>query len=179
MKNLIMICSLVLVGQIANAGGFVEPYIGYANSKLEGTFIPALGGTSTESKVKGPVLGLRAGYQFVLPWVALEVSQFNGEDDSSPSNDVKGTDIGVTAGLSLPIVRPYAGYVFSSKTEVGSTEYTGTAMKVGVGFGFLPLVHLNVELINTEFKEINGNDIGVFFSDLKSKTTAFTISYVF
>lgn len=179
MKNLIMVCALVLGAQVAQAGGFVEPYIGYANAKWDGTLVAGLGGGTTESKIKGPVYGLRAGYQFILPWVALEASQFKGKDDASPSQDVKTTDIGFTAGLNLPIVRPYAGYVFSSKSEVGNSEYTGTAMKLGVGLGFIPLIYVNIEMVDTKFKEVDGVDIGTIFSDVKAKTTAFTISYVF
>ena len=181
MKNLIMICALVLGSQVAKAGGFVEPYLGYGMNKIEGTFaagVPVFGGSSFDAESKGPVYGVRAGYQFILPWVALEASQFKG-DGQDGASDVKATDIGVTAGLSLPIVRPYAGYVFSSKADVGSTEYTGTAMKVGVGFGFIPLLHLNVELVDTKFKEVDGNDIDTTFSDFKSKTTVISLSYVF
>ncbi|MES2802938.1 MAG: outer membrane beta-barrel protein [Bdellovibrionota bacterium] len=182
MKNLIMICALVLIGQVAKAGGFIEPYLGYATGKVEATVaagVPVIGGQSFDFKVKGPIYGLRAGYQFILPWVALEASQFKGETDQDPSGDIKGTDIGVTAGLSLPIVRPYAGYVLSSKYESDSSEITGNGIKVGVGFGFIPLVHVNIEYITTTFKELDGEDISSVFSDYKSKTTAFTISYVF
>lgn len=182
MKNLILALSVVLVSTVANAGGFVEPYIGYATNKTEGTFaagIPVIGGTNFDTESKGPVYGLRAGYKFILPWVALEASQFKGKTDDDPSNDVTGTDIGATVGLSLPIVRPYAGYVFSSKLKSDDTEFEGTAMKLGVGFGFLPLVHLNIEMVDTKFKEVDGQDLDLFYSDFKSRTTVFTVSYVF
>ncbi len=153
MKNLIMICSLVLVGQIANAGAFVEPYIGMTTGKFKVT-----GASDTDSK--GTALGLRAGYQMVIPWIALDVKILKGSAETNPESDMSFTDVGITVGASVPFVRPFIGYIPAAKTKLeangASDEYEGSALKLGIGIKILPLVDINIEKVDYTFKEVDG-----------------------
>lgn len=157
MKNLIMICALVLVGQVAKAGGFVEPYIGYQTGKFEFS-------NGVEGDSKGTALGLRAGYQMVIPWIALDVQLGKGKvSDVIPEYDYSYTDFGVTVGASVPFVRPFIGYIPAAKTKLeggGATdEYKGTGLKLGLGIKILPLVDINIEQVSYEFKERDGVEL--------------------
>lgn len=154
MKNLIIICALVLVSAVAQAGGFVEPYVGYQMGKFEFS-------NGVEGDSKGTALGLRAGYQMVIPWFALDVQMGKGKiSDVIPEYDYSYTDFGVTVGASIPFVRPFVGYIPTAKTKLeggGATdEYEGKGLKLGLGIKILPLIDINVEQVNYEFDEVDG-----------------------
>lgn len=174
MKNLIMICSLVLVTQVASAGSFIEPYIGYQTGDFEFS-----NGTSVDSKAT--TLGLRAGYQMVIPWIALDVKLAKGSlEDTTPDVDYSFTDIGVTVGASIPFVRPFIGYIPAAKTTLeggGATdEYKGTGLKLGLGIKILPLIDINIEQVSYEFDEIDGVDLA---TKAKHKTTMIGVGMTF
>ena len=156
MKNLIMICSLVLVGQIANAGAFIEPYIGIQKGEVTDS-----SGDKVDSK--GTALGLRAGYQMVIPWIALDVRLNKGTVESNPEEDYSGTDVGITVGASVPFVRPFLGYVPAAKQKFEangtSGELEGSALKLGLGIKILPLIDINLDQTTYTFKKFNGNDV--------------------
>lgn len=173
MKKLLMFCSILLMSKMSFAGFMAEPYIGYSSGKVDTA--------PTEVKITGVNVGARLGYQFLMPWVALDVKQMiSGKDDMTPSNDVTGTDLGVTVGASLPIVRPYAGYIFSSKATLKgsgtSTDLEGKGYKLGVGFGILPLVHINLEYSAIEIDKMAGVDLT---TKLKYTPLMLAVSYVF
>lgn len=173
MKNLIMICSLVLVSQIAKAGGFVEPYVGL----MSGTFKSS---GNSDVDTKGTSLGLRAGYQMIIPWFALDVKMTDGKAKTTPEADLSYTDIGVTVGASVPFVRPFIGYIPMAKTKVesggSSNEYEGTGLKLGLGIKILPLVDINIEKVDYTFDKVDGNSLG---SDVKHETLTFGVGITF
>jgi hypothetical protein len=157
MKNLILICSVFLISQFATAGGFIEPYIGYQMGTMEYS-------NGVEGKIKGTALGLRAGYQMVIPWVALDVQMGKGSiSEIIPEDDYTYTDVGVTVGASVPFLRPYVGYIPQAKTKLENTaasyDVEGTGLKLGLGIKLLPLIDINVEQTNYTFKKANGVDL--------------------
>lgn len=159
MKNLIMICALVLGSQVAKAGLLLEPYAGYQFGEIE-VSVP---GASVTNKDKGLAIGGRIGYEFMLPWVALDVKYYTGKNDATPEAKIKATDIGVTGGVSLPVVRPYAGYILKAEAKAddgsGEDKLEGNGYKLGLGLTPLPFIDFNIEYSVFEFKKINGNDI--------------------
>lgn len=156
MKKLILVCSLVVVSQVANAGGFIEPYLGMTTGKFKVT-----GASDTDSK--GTALGLRAGYQMVIPWVALDVKMLKGSAETTPEADMSFTDVGVTVGASVPFVRPFIGYIPAAKTKLEANgvtdEYEGSALKLGLGIKILPLIDINIEKVDYTFKKLDGIDL--------------------
>ncbi|WP_409479304.1 outer membrane beta-barrel protein [Pseudobdellovibrio sp. HCB154] len=175
MKNLLLALSVVFVTAAANAGGFIEPYIGIMKGTLK------QGGGAPDLDTKGNSLGLRAGYQMVIPWVALDVKMTKGTLDSSPEADISYTDVGVTVGASVPFVRPYIGYIPKAKTKVevsggASGDYEGTGLKLGLGIKILPLVDINIEKVDYTFKEYDGADLP---EDEKHETLTFGLGITF
>lgn len=156
MKKLLMICSLVLVSTVANAGGFIEPYIGIQKGETTDSL-----GNKTDSKGTG--LGLRLGYQAVIPWVALDVRINKGTRETAPEQDYSGTDIGITAGASVPFLRPFIGYVPAAKQKYEASgltnELEGTALKLGLGIKILPLIDINIDQTTYKFKKLNDVDV--------------------
>jgi hypothetical protein len=185
MKQLLMVFSVLLISKLSYAGLVLEPYLGYQMGTAEATTI---GGTTASSKDKGTVVGARVGYSFLVPWVALDYSMYSGKDDTDPAGDLKQTNIGVTVGAQMiPLVRPYAGYIFSAKNEVddgtGAVTVKGTGMKVGLGFKILPLLNINVEFAKLDYKDVESSagssSISDVYSEFKYTTTTIGLSYVF
>ena len=173
MKKLLMICSLVLVSTAANAGGFIEPYFGIQIGEATDS-----GGAKEDSK--GTALGLRLGYQAVIPWVALDVRLNKGTIDTTPEQDYSGTDIGITAGVSVPFLRPMIGYIPAAKQKYeasgSSNELEGSAFKFGLGIKILPLIDINIDRTAYKFTKINGNDLN---NDVKHDVTTIGLGIVF
>lgn len=175
MKNLIMICAVVLVSTVAKAGGFIEPYIGYQTGKVTYT-------NNVEGDSKGVGLGLRAGYQAVIPWIALDVQLGQGKVTGiTPEDDYSYTDVGVTAGASVPFLRPFVGYIPSVKhkfkSSTGSTsDYEGSGLKFGVGIKILPLIDINIEQVTYTYKKSNGLDL---VNDAKMKNLMIGVGMTF
>lgn len=177
MKHLFILSSIVFFTAFAKAGYFAEPYLGYQM----GTTKTTVGGSSSEDKIKGTALGVRLGYEMLIPWFALDVKMFSGKDDSSPENDIKHTDIGLTVGATIPFVRPFVGYVPAAKitSEGGgtSTDLEGSAIKLGLGFTILPFLDINVEQTIYDIKEIDGASLsGV---DIEYQTTMIGLGITF
>lgn len=173
MKNLLMVCALVLGASVAQAGMFIEPNIGIQKGEV------TYSNGSTEDS-KGTALGLRLGYQMVIPWVALDVRMSKGTVESSPESDYSGTDIGITAGASVPFLRPFVGYVPAAKQkfEAGgaSNELEGNALKLGLGIKLLPLIDINIDQTTYTFKKMDGVDLT---SDAKHKITTIGLGITF
>ncbi len=176
MKNLMMVCALVLGASVAKAGGFVEPYIGYQTGEFKS------GNVTT--KDKGTALGLRAGYQMVIPWFALDVKMYKGKDDADPKGDVTFTDIGVTVGASVPFLRPYIGYIPNTKLKnadsTTTTEIEGSALKLGLGIKILPLVDINIEQTTYNMKDsatVNGVTFNGIDADYKTTMIGLGITF--
>lgn len=173
MKNLIMVCALVLGASVAQAGGFIEPYIGIQ----KGEFTDSVG-NSPDSKGTG--LGLRLGYQMVIPWVALDVRMNKGTVDSTTEYDYSGTDVGITVGASVPFLRPFVGYVPTAKQKIEgggtSNEFEGNALKLGLGIKLLPLIDINIDQTTYTFKKIDGVDLA---TENKHKITTIGIGMTF
>lgn len=185
MKQLLTVLSILLISKLSYAGLVLEPYLGYQMGTLDATYT---GGTAASSKDKGPVFGARIGYSFVVPWVALDYSMYSGKDDATTPNDLKQTNIGLTVGAQmLPLIRPYAGYIFSAKNKASDSTseatYTGTGLKVGIGFKVLPLLNINVEFAKIDYKDYEtstaSGKVSDLFSDFKYTTSTIGLSYVF
>lgn len=192
MKKIFAIFAVLFgISSLAQAGILVEPYLGYQMGDMKYTWDSAVtpyGGTSNTDKLSGTAFGLRLGYKFLLPWVALDYTGTTGsmKGDVLPDTDYTGTSLGVTAGVDLPIVHPYAGYGFSNQLTIKGTssstefKYKGTYLKAGVGLGFIPFVDVKLEYqMNTFDKVDTGSgevDKSVLFSDFNYNTFMIGVS---
>ncbi len=164
----------------------IEPYLGYSSGELKYTYTSTFGGTEGKSTSTSTGYGLRLGYQFIIPYLALDYTGTTGKcKDDTTSYDCTGTQLGVVVGARLPIVKPYVGYGFSNelkiKGDTGDTTYKGTYTKVGLGLGFIPIVTLNIEYQINDYSKIDMSGTSYskseLYSDLKATTTMISISY--
>ncbi len=148
MKRLLIAMMIMIAGFQANAGIYVEPYLGY---NLVGEF-----GNNDTSGVN---IGGRLGYS--LPMLVSFGLDYNmGEythDVSGTDVDVDHSNFGAFVAVDLPILlRAWASYYISSKADFGASEYEGSGFSLGVGFTMLPFVSLNVEYRAINYDELNG-----------------------
>lgn len=165
MKKLFAIMAIAFgMSSAAQAGIFVEPYLGYLFGDLKWKSI----GSSTEytDNLGGVSYGLRLGYKFLLPWVAVDYTGFSGTgkigQPGQKDYDYSGYALGGIVGVDLPVLfRFWGGYGFQNNmTKKGTSggpdsKYTGTYTKLGVGFKGFPLISLNAEYIMNKFNKVD------------------------
>lgn len=166
MRKLLGIIAITLgMSSAANAGILVEPYLGYMLGDLKWKVV----GTSTEytDSLGGVAYGLRLGYKFVLPWVALDYTGYGGKAKNGVPGgsdyDYSGSALGGIVGVDLPVMfRFWGGYgLQNNMTQKGTNgnadlKYTGSYTKVGVGFKGFPMVSINAEYIMNKFDKVDG-----------------------
>jgi hypothetical protein len=173
MKMFLAVLALVFtLNSRAEAGILVEPYLGYqmlmTDIKLGASAGP-LDGQSVKLDASGLGYGLRAGITLPMIFAAVDYSM------ASLSSSVKEvpagftisggtsarTSLGLTAGLSLPLVRPYVGYIFDDQSKDDTDTLSGSGFKLGVGFTVFPMIKLNAEyqmVTYTKSKDSSGTE---------------------
>lgn len=171
LKTLLLLTFASLTAQV-HADLLLEPYLGYHIGEWEQ-------GTSSKD-MQGPTYGARVGYQGAGLMLGVDYMSGMWEDEASPKNDVTPSDLGLFIGYNLPAIRFYG--VFSPdplnpalrfKDSGGTTKYTGTTMKAGLGFTALPMVSINLEYIVGTYDEADGQDLN---TNLKTKMLGATVS---
>lgn len=164
-KFLTLFTVLIGMSSAAHAGLLVEPYLGYMFGDLK---YKSVGGGQTEytDNLSGMAYGLRLGYKFVMPWVALDYTGYSGTAKNGVAGgtdyDYSGYALGAIVGVDLPMMfRFWGGYGFQNNlTKKGTNgvpdrKFTGTYTKVGVGFKGFPMVSLNAEYIINRFNKVD------------------------
>ncbi len=178
MKLLVLALSL-LVGfaSTANAGIFVEPYLGYGLGSYK---FDTTGGD--KGKITGPVLGGRIGGEMAMLFIGGDYSM---SLSNKMKSDAGGTDPDVTSsqlfgviGANLPIIRLWAGYGLMNElkedTVVGDITYSGGShIKVGVGLKVIPMLSLNAEYIMSDYKKA---ELGPLTGDPELKVNTVLLS---
>lgn len=185
----ILLAALALVFAVhsrAEAGILVEPYLGYqmlmTDVKL-GAGAGSLEGQSAKIDGTGIGYGLRAGFTLPMIFAAVDYSMASV---SSSAKEVpagltitSGTDartsLGLTVGLSLPLVRPYVGYIFDDQIKDDTDTNSGSGFKLGVGFTVFPMIKLNAEyqmVTYTKSKNSSGTETTFGGSEVFSGVTS-------
>lgn len=193
MKKLFAMIAMVFgVSSAAHAGILIEPYLGYGFGSLDYKTV----GASQEytDNMSGPGYGLRLGYQFILPWVALDYTGYSGTGKpGAPGEkdyDYSGNSLGAVVGVDLPVMfRFWAGYGFSNNfTQKGTDgaadiKAKGTYTKVGVGWTALPILSINFEYQMNDWKKVDAGagevDMKDVFSTFKHNMYLISISAPF
>ena len=147
--------------QSAKAGFMVEPYLGtLLNSDVTANDC----NNNCKSDVSGNVFGAKAGFKSLGLSVGLDYQMTSGTSQNEASGsdelDIAISEYGIHVGYDFPILfRVYATYWLNS--EINSSNgpnYDVTFKKasgytLGVGYSFLPMVALNLEIKNLHYSE--------------------------
>ncbi|MCB0414631.1 MAG: hypothetical protein KDD50_09870 [Bdellovibrionales bacterium] len=160
---------LFLISFEAQAGIYIEPYLGYNG----GTLSTTVSSVAISDALSGTMFGARVGYSIPTLWVGLDYSMASGLQSYAASQASLGSsaDIsrtGITAGFTLiPMFDFMAGYVMSSKIKMGSTELSGKGVKLGLGWTMLPLISLVFE-----YQTLSYDNVSVFTDSTETVLSA-------
>jgi Outer membrane protein beta-barrel domain len=191
------IAALLLLVTSAQAGGLLlEPYAGYAMSTTK--FKVKSSGTNVSTTDDGLAVGARVGWAFPMGvWIAgeymlvPETAQKYKEPSSTADGKVSHDAIFLDVGVDLMVIplRFWAGYGFQENTKVtaanatSSTDFTGTAIKVGAGYKVIPFLSLNLEyMMHTldKYKTPNTNgDVSTIYDEVNASTLMVSLSVPF
>lgn len=183
MKNLTLISllfGLALIASRANAGLYLEPYLGYETGKIkvDGTITaPAPGTVTNNDNLSGTDFGGKVGYSILL--FAFGVDYMGGslkEKTTSGTANFTTTDIGAFINLKVPFIKVSATYFASSTMKYTAGHIDGSGFKVGVGFTGLPFIAINVDMIANEYKKVTDSTYTYSSFDAKRNTTMVSIS---
>jgi hypothetical protein len=187
MKRILMfLVGISLFTIQANAGILLEPFLGYSLNLKDFTLGSAAGpvaGQHMKIDANGLGFGARVGYSFKPVFAAVEYSTgtFTPSLKEAPAgltignNSVTVTSLGIAVGADLMLFRPYLVYIFDDQSKDSSATEYGTGYKLGVGFGFLPKVKINLEYVTKTYsksKDGSGNETTY------SQSTTFSASSV-
>jgi hypothetical protein len=161
----LLVSLTVLAVRPAKANILLEPYLGYELGKFSYATTPS----STSYDFSSAVLGARVGYQFAMVFVAADYDLLLGGNlkngtNGAPDSTVKGSQLFADVGVSLPLIRAYAGYGFvnsltATANSFDTTSDGGSAFKLGVGTTILPLVAFNLEYIHTDYDKVTNSTV--------------------
>jgi len=164
MKKILAIIAVAIgMSSTAHAGILIEPYLGYEMGDLKYKYVPAIGGPEFTDKASGVSYGMRLGYKFLLPWIALDYSGGTAtvKPDTGTDYDLTKSSLGAVVGVNLPLIRAWAGYGFTNEMTIkgtggsNDTKLKGNYLKAGVGLGFIPFVSVNLEYKINELKKVD------------------------
>jgi hypothetical protein len=185
-----ILATLVLfVGFQAHAAVLLEPFLGYNQSTLNTT----MSGTDTKYTNTGMEYGARIGYKFTQGfWIAGEYTGGSGKSKpdtaGATDNDYANTTLGAVFGYDYSHFRFWAGYGFSDKSTIKQTgqadaDYTGTSMKVGLGFRPTQIVSINFEYIMPKYTKVSQSgtdyDVSTLFTKFDISGMALSVSFPF
>ncbi|MEQ1876813.1 MAG: outer membrane beta-barrel protein [Bdellovibrionia bacterium] len=181
----------------AQAGVLLEPYAGYNALLVDFTLGSAAGaaaGQGFKSDATGVGFGARLGFTLPMFFAAVDYSSATLKNSLKDvpvglpvsATDTTNTNLGLTAGLNLAIVRPYFTYIFDSQSKSDSSTTFGTGYRFGLGFKIVPMVSVNLEYAMatyTKSKDTAGTETTIddagFFKSVKASGYALTVSAPF
>ena len=162
------LCGAVVISTLfshqAKADLLIEPYFGAGIGEMKASYSDGSG--DLKYNTDGINVGARIAVALPIVYFGadfdLQVSQ--AKTDSNPHSYFGNTNLTSQAlfgfvGVHLPLLRAWAGYGvldrlnFASSNGYSARQFSGTAMKVGVGFTGLPFIDLNVEYIASTFTD--------------------------
>jgi hypothetical protein len=167
---------ILFLGFQAQAGVFVEPFLGYDQSKLKTTTNGGAEGSSTNS---GMDYGLKLGYGLSNGlWFGVDYiggsGKSKGDEAGATESDYSKSAMGALIGYSKGRFSMWAGYGFSDKftlKESGSADLDITGTNMRIGFGYLAASHvaINFDYVIPKYTKMaqSGNEATI--SDLYSK----------
>lgn len=169
---LALAAAVTLKAAPAHAGFMAEPYLGYKMGNYDG------GTAASKGDLSGVSIGARVGYAFPVIFVAADYSILPSGSvdwDNGGDTDVTNDQLLIDVGVSLPLIRAYAGYGLMNdfKFDGGAKLTGGSLWKLGVGTTILPFVAINLEYQNAEHDKA---ELGGLEGDTDAKSNAFMLS---
>jgi predicted porin len=175
MKLAISSLAIVMFGfsSFSLAGVLLEPYVGYQTGNI--------GTSSLSYGTSGVDYGARLGYQATNWMFGADYTSGSWTQNSTPTQPQSPSDIGAFLGYQGMAWRGYVEYVVSSSmayTTSPTTTYTGTGVKVGVGYKFKPWLAVNANYLSDTYTAISGQS-GNLTNNVTAGTYGLEVSFPF
>lgn len=191
MKKLLASLVILMISNFAHAGWLVEPVVGYVSGTSSTELLAAYGGTKTASTDTSTLASLKLGYVFgnriSLSAEYAMIMSGQSKQDGGSTADFTGSDMFINVGYEAPMWRAYLGYdlspttTFAKTATSAETKYTGTNMKLGLGW--MPKNHfaINFEYWMPKYTKYETGGTSYTITDYFSKfdTTAYNINVSF
>ena len=160
MKNIFnFLVTIFLFHSYAQAGFLFEPYVGYQTMVTDIKTGSASGSLPVKLDGAGIGFGMRLGFSGLLLFAGLDygVASLNmklkeGALPITPGASLH-SSMGGTIVLNLPIIRPHVGYLFDDRLQGTDSSLIGSGTKVGLGFGVIPKLKINIEYYTITFNK--------------------------
>ena len=170
---------ITVITATANAGILLDPYVGYGFGKTKFSSPASIEFDNTATQ-----FGARIAYTVPIFFIGADYMILTGKSKvtSGPGkdSDISGNALYLMVGAHIPLLRGYLGYGVLGNTVVkdSSSEatYTGSSMKLGVGFTGLPFVALNLEYYRDTYNKYKDSVLGDGSCDGTPNTYFLTVS---
>ena len=100
--------------------------------------------------------GARLAYTQLGFMAGVDFGMRNLTYDKSGFEDSTNQDIGLLVGYEFPVLlRVWGAYLLDSSLKAeDSSKITGSGFKLGVGYTAMPLVSINLEMINNTYDKV-------------------------
>jgi hypothetical protein len=157
--NLVFTCLLTFLGGSSSWAAIkvgVEPYLGYGQFSYQADSV-------TEAKY-GTVLGGKGGF-FISgnAWLALDYHLGGPYNLEKNDNEYLNRMWGAGLGLTKKTTRFWVGYYYDAVIDdiERNIIYTGTAIKVSLGFQYESKLSINIEYSVQDYTEAHANSTSV------------------
>ena len=185
--------TLTAFSNVATAGVFIEPSIGYRSHTLKTADLVM---TTTEIKMSSPVYGLKLGYRSMMGIdvnLAYDYSSGKAEiSGAAEKNDFTQSTGSVQLGVSaLGALKIYLGYgllnelKIAENATVGDMKLSGQAYQAGLQFKLFPMVMLGLQYNLNQYKTVSGRNfiageqVDTYFNKIDSQDYSISVSTAF
>ncbi len=157
-KSLLLLISLFIFSNTAQAGVLVEPYLGFGiGSGDRGNIDYDYTTPQFGARLGYSFLGLMGGIDYSLA-TSFDIDAENTTTGVNSSTSYKKNQFGIFVGYELPILlRAWGTYYVNASLEddiAPISDYSGSGYALGVGFTGLPFVSLNLEYRSFSYDEV-------------------------
>ena len=155
--SLLSIFTIFFFQTSSHAGVLFEPYAGYESGNINYKFKSSASFPDTyNDSISGAAYGAKLAYTFPMFFIGADGNLFTGTQkydskiNATPAQvNATRTTIYALAGINIQKLRLWFGYSPSDITTVkvtrGDDTYSGTAVRLGIGYHFLPHLSINFE----------------------------------
>ncbi len=196
-KLILFVISLFSLNSYAD-GILLEPNVGFQFGSHEFSQTGPFGAEARDGTSSGFTLGARVGYKYTMffggldlqysaPSMVADTATINGVDASNSGQNIaldwsnSFFQLGLSAGAEMPMgIRGWIGYYFLGNLttdDLYSSEYSGGAFRLGVGYKIIPLVSANFEYVHSSLTADSQEGLSQTFVDTAELTqNAFILS---
>jgi hypothetical protein len=180
MRSSLLVLLITIMTSAAQAGFYIEPYLGYDSSTSKGD-VTLTSPTSSVVTINVDEVGARFGAKIGYAagsWI-FGIDALTGELSDSSDDKTTHTDAGVFVAYRFDKKYSAAlGYNATSSVETDDFELTGSGFRLGIGAQVHERIKLSVDYIMATLDELDYTGV-VGKSDIEVSSVVVTVGFPF